>query len=132
MTQKEKQERIDRMVDLYTQGKSYREIGEIVGLSRQMVFNYIGGDNAARYFQPLTPKMVVYTGLRGWMNTNKVNRAEFTRLLHNGVFYPANYNRCKRILSGEGIPTKSTIDKMLAITGLTYEELFRRDDDATS
>jgi hypothetical protein len=131
MTQQEKQERIDRMVELYMQGKTYRQIGEIMGLSRQMVFNYIGGDSRVRYFKMLTPEMVVYTGLREWMNTNKVNRAEFTRLLHNGVFYAANYNRCKRILCGEAIPTKSTIDKMLTITGLTYEEMFRRDDDAT-
>lgn len=37
----------------------------------------------------------------------------------------AHYNTIYRTLNGEHLPRKDTIDKILNVTGLTYEEAFR-------
>jgi hypothetical protein len=57
------------------------------------------------------------------MNDNKVTRREFLRRM-GLVTHNTNYERFNNILRGEGDPQKHYIDKMLEVTGLTYEVLF--------
>jgi hypothetical protein len=57
------------------------------------------------------------------MNENKVSRTEFLRRM--GFFpYGENHTRFCKYIRGEWQPKKPYIDKMLAVTGLTYETLF--------
>ena len=114
------------VADLYReerrQGKTYREIAEKYGVTTQAVGAACAG-HAPQKFRAWTPKGCVYPNLRWWMNQNKVNRAELLRRMdiipaHNSLQRLADY------MSGRTDPPKRTIDKILQITGLTYEAAF--------
>lgn len=106
-------------------GLSYQQIADKYGVSRQTV----GQACASRggYFRTYTEDTCVYPYLRQWLNENRITRNEFIRLM--GLIPCANENiRFGFYFRGEHYPSKQTIDKMLAVTGLTYEQLFYRED----
>lgn len=110
-----------QMQALRAQGLKYKEIGERLGVSAQYVAVVCGkGDQA--YYRPVGDECV-YPNLRKWMNKNKVSRREFLRRM-GLTAHTGNYERLTSYLRGETEPRKAYIDKMLEVTGLTYEELF--------
>lgn len=109
------------IIKLHDDGLSYTEIGRTIGVSRQYAATVCGKQDVA-YFKPIGDTCV-YPNLRKWMNENKVTRREFLRRM-GLVTHDANYKRFNNILRGEGDPQKHYIDKMLEVTGLTYEVLF--------
>lgn len=70
-------------------------------------------------FRESSVSKVKYTGLRKWMIKNRINIAELERQC-----------RCRlmQCLVKEFEPRKSTIDDILRVTGLTYEECFKEDN----
>ena len=78
---------------------------------------------SGRGFKEITPDMCIYKNLREWMNIHKINRAELTRRCCEGTS-----NEVYRILLGKYSPSKHFIDKLIAVTGLTYEVLFEEDE----
>lgn len=115
-----------QMMLLRDQGLTHREIAERFGVSRQYVAMVCGRFDPV-YFSPIG-KECIYPNLRKWMNIHKVSRKEFLRRMD---LTPSsnNYDRLNSYLYGIGYPRKPYIDKMLAITGLTYEELFKTEDE---
>lgn len=116
--------KIDKYIEARSKGMKYREIAEIYGVSYQAV-----AQACAKYspghFVPFTEERLVYPNWRNWMNENKVPLKEFLRRLGlhpsgNSVGMVRNYMR------GDHYPPKHTIDKILEITGLTYEQLWDR------
>ena len=106
-------------------GKTYTEIAAEFGVSRQAVHQV-----CARYepnkFKTITPEKCVYPMWRSWMNENRVSRSEVLRRM--GVEPSAsNAARLRGYMCGDTYPSKPTIDKLLAVTGLTYEQLFTTD-----
>ena len=63
--------------------------------------------------------IIVYTGIAKWIADNKLSLKEFTEKV--GV---SSTNHLSAILRGEYNTSKTMIDKILAATGLTYEEAF--------
>lgn len=116
-----KDERKEWMLSLRECGLTYKEIGEVTGTSKQRVFQLIGKIDKAR-FKPITEELCIYDGLRNWMNENRVSRAEFTRMMW-GSLHQVNHQRLREWLKGKGM-TMYSINKILAATGLTYEEAF--------
>ena len=119
-------ERTVMMCKLNEEGKSYAEIAAIYGISRQRVFQILRkGDK--RYFRYISNRLVKYTGLRNWMNENKVSFNELTTRVF-GYYHTEHYNRLfSRLRSGcLSIPF---IKKILEITGLTFEECFTEEDE---
>ena len=108
------------------QGMSYRQIGEKYGLSRQRVFQIIGctTDRRESYFRCITEKDCIYPNIRKWMNDNKVSKAEFCRRVF-GNSHSQNWHHISNWLGGRRYPLKKSIDKLIEVTGLTYEELFK-------
>jgi hypothetical protein len=105
-------------------GMKYREIAEKHGCSYQNVAQACSVMDE-NHFRLLSEDDVVYPNLRRWMNENKVNRTEFSRRLGRG--YPSNnHGAVSTWLSGKCFPQKRTIDKIIEMTGLTYEELWER------
>lgn len=102
-------------------GFTYSEIAKKYGVTKQAVAQACGRWTPER-FRAYSEKAVVYPNLRRWLNENKVSRAEFSRrigMAHNyGATTVGNWFR------GNGNPRKGDIDKFLAVTRLTYEELF--------
>lgn len=112
--------------DLYIaereKGMTYQQIADKYGISRQAVAECCG-KHSPGHFKGFSKESCIYPNLRRWLNENKVNRAEFLRRL--GLVYGTNSSdRLTRYFRGIGYPPKQTIDKMLEVTGLTYEELW--------
>ena len=114
----------EKMVELRKQGKTYQEIADIFGCSKSYVGSLLSKAEEGK-FRPLTSKDCIYVGIRNWANENKVSKTEFCRIMY-GYVHPNNIRRYSSIFKGHGC-TKHTIDMILAVTGLTYEEAFRLD-----
>ena len=104
------------------QGKTYREIAKKYGVTHQAVAAACA-IHMPGHFKPYTEKEVIYPKLRKWLNDNEVSRNEFARRM-GLVPYAKNSYRVSDYFRGKNYPLKETIDKMLQVTGLTYEELF--------
>jgi transcriptional regulator with XRE-family HTH domain len=107
-------------------GLKYREIAEKYGVSKQMVAFFCGKYQPTR-FTPYDEKRCRYVNLRNWLNKEKLTQAELIRRLGYEVLKPTR-NRIWNILSGRLELRKSEIDKFIALTGLTYEQLFAEDE----
>lgn len=119
-------ERAAQYIELRDQGMTYAEIAKICGVSYQAVAMCIGKWSPG-HFKPLTKEAVVYPNLRLWMNENEITRNEFIRRM-NLAISGGNSERFSSYFKGKCDPPKKTIDKMLQVTGMTYEELFYRED----
>ena len=115
--------------ELYRQernkGLTFQEIADKYGVSRQYVAQACAGCCHVR-FMPIDEKRCIYPNVRKWMNDNRVSVAELTRRI---CIKNCSEPQIKvgKYLRGYYNPRKSTIDNLLAITGLTYEEFFERE-----
>lgn len=116
-------ERKEWMLSLRECGLTYKEIGEVTGTSKQRVFQLIGKNDKAR-FKPITEEQCIYDGLRNWMNENRISRAELVRMMY-GTLHSSCLDRLRGWLKGTEM-TMYSINKILAVTGLTYEQAFLR------
>ena len=123
----EREERKKQMIRLYQGGMTYRQIAAEFGISHQRVVQIIG-NSKENLFRAVSKKRCVYSGLRKWLNDNKVSVCELTRRLY-GNACGENLNRTRGRLKGNVELTKTYIDKLLKITGLTYEEMVGEDND---
>ena len=106
---------------LREQGFTHRQIAEALDVSRQRAAQMCGKQDSA-YFQPVGDNCP-YKNLREWMNKNKVSRSEFLRRM--GMTTDSNnVARFSNVLRGEHQPRKDYIERMLLVTGMTFEELF--------
>ena len=72
------------------------------------------------YKTVITEKGCIYPNLRRWLNNDRRRRDRFFKAMRGVTI--------RDMLNGSRQPKKDTIDKMLALTGMTYEELFKEDD----
>ena len=107
------------------EGMSYREIAGKYGVTYQRVAQVCAKGGSR--FRPYKETEVVFPNLRKWLNENKVSRAEMLRRMGRQP-HSAGIKTMTGWLSGEHDPSKLQIDRMLAITGLTYEQFFARED----
>ena len=107
-------------------GMSCKEIAEKYGISRQAVYAYCARRGIG-HFRNYTKEEVVYPELRKWLNENKVSRSELARRMDCAPV-PRKSKGISEWLKGKNHPRKDSIDKLLAVTGLTYEQLFYRED----
>lgn len=110
---------------LRAEGLTYREIAARCGVSYQTVAQVCARSNATQ-FRKITPAGCVYPALRDWMNSNYASRSELYRRMHDGsaCIGRAPYVIRER-LSGRTLWRMDEINRLLDITGMTYEELFR-------
>ena len=107
-------------------GMTYREIAAKHGVSYQAVADALGKSDLTK-FKPWTAERCIYPNLREWMNANKVSLREFVRRTE-AVSAGSNLIRYAAYFRGDNYPGKQTIDKMLNVTGLTYEQLWEVED----
>ena len=112
---------------LREKGLTYKEIAKELGISRQAVAQVLSKEQKS-YFRPWTADRCPYVGLRNWLNENQIVMAELLRRLGFAPESALHY-RYRDYLSGRTELRKHTIDKLLEITGLTYEEAFRQEDE---
>lgn len=102
------------------EGMTYEAIGRVFGISKQAAYEIHKRDYKGDHFRVSTVLEVKYIGLREWMLENRVSITALGKMcgvtnLHNGT------------LVGKHALTKPTIDKILKVTGLTYEECFKEE-----
>ena len=107
---------------LREQGMTYQQIADHFGISYQAVAQTLAKYNP-NHFQYVTEAGCAYPGLRNWMNDNKAGRSELIRRCHIESTHQ-NLSRMRNYLTCKADPPKRVIDKILGITGLTYEEAF--------
>lgn len=109
--------------DLYLaereKGLTYREIAEKYGVSYQSVHATCCSVEGA-YQMIIIERGCIYPNLRKWLNEDKNRKKRF--------FEQVKCCGIRDVLKGEKQPRKGTIDAMLRITGMTYEEMFMEDD----
>ncbi len=122
----EREERKKQMIRLNQDGASYQQIADEFGISKQRVAQIIGGTKE-HLFRFFSKERCIYSGLRKWLNDNKVSVCELTRRLY-GNSNGKSVIRTREKLKGKTELTKTYIDKLLKITGLTYEEMVGEDN----
>lgn len=103
-------------------GESYAEIAKRFGVSRQAVWQAL--NRKKNNWQDISPVECVYPYLREWLNEKQVTIPDFAQMVQ-GTRQSGSNVRCW--LEGTMYPSKKYIDKLLAVTGLTYEKLFEED-----
>ena len=100
-------------------GETYDAIAKRFGVSRQAVWSNL---NVKRKpWQDITLAECIYPNLRGWMNDNRVSVPELAKRVTGDRDNGASV---RRWIAGYTNPNKKNIDKLLSVTGLTYEEMF--------
>lgn len=111
---------------LREQGLSYTEIARRLGISKQAVQQGLASRDV-RYFQFVTEKGCIYPNIRKWMNDNRISVSEIARRM-GLIPHSSTCERIRGYLTGANDPNKFTIDRILAITNLTYEQAFYREE----
>ena len=125
MSAEVRKRRADLYMEARNEGLSYPQIAKRFGVSYQCVAQACA-KRGVGHFKKFTEEEVVYPNLRKWMNDNEVTRSELLRRMGELPHSEAN-SRLSTYLRGKQYPRKSTIDKLLKATGLTYEKLFEED-----
>lgn len=109
--------------DLYLadrrKGMTYREIAEKHGVSYQCVHTVCTRVDGT-YRNRISEKGCIYPNLRHWLNKDRRRSA--------GFFKAMKGYSIRDFMNGTRQPKKDAIDKMIALTGMNYEELFREED----
>jgi hypothetical protein len=113
----------EKMMELYLSGKTLAEVGREFGISKQRVFRIIGGTDRHRRVTDEQLAKIKYIGLRNWMKENNVSLMGLTRLLYDNT-EAENWSRTRNRIYGRTDMGKRFIDKLITITGLSYEVLF--------
>lgn len=103
-------------------GLTYQQIADKYGVTKQTICCACRVYNP-NLFQPVSAKRCIYVNLRTWMNKHKVGIAELTRRM-GFIGASSDAVRTSNLLKGKFFPRKPHIDKLIEITGLTYEKLF--------
>lgn len=108
-------------------GLSYTQIAEMFGVSKQRACQVCAKYQPSK-FQFISEKGCIYPNWRKWMNNNKVSKLELIRRMGMCDSPSAASNRLRSYMEGKCNPAKSYIDKLLEVTGMTYEVLFYQEE----
>lgn len=116
------EEDISLMREKLKSGMTLQQIGDELGITRQRVAQLTG---AVRPMTQWCKTYSVYSGIDSWMKFTHTTYAQLNLMLGYAPSASCQANLAKRLM-GETEPSKSFIDAMLYITGLTYEEAFKK------
>ena len=94
-------------------GKTYRQIAELYGVSYQNV-------QQACVWKPAEYGSCIYPQIKKWMNDNRVKLPEMAERMC------VPDHSLRKALNGSASLKKEYIDALIALTGIAYEELFKR------
>ena len=107
-------------------GETYAQIAKRYGVSSQAVAAACARGQSGR-FRAWTKEQCIYPNLRQWLNENQIG---MTGLLCRLDILPTDSarGRYESYLKGRTYPQKKNIDRMLQVTGMTYEQLWMEDE----
>ena len=111
------------ILELRRSGISLNEIGLKYNISRERVRQICGNRS---YCGVLSAKLhkIPYLGLRHWLEENKYSMSEVCEKMGYST-HDSSRNFMSQLFCGKRQLTKNNIDKLLKITNMTYEELFK-------
>lgn len=101
-------------------GATIRSIADKFGVSPEYIRKIVDGALHGRSYVGHV-NSCIYPNIRKWMVDNKLTYNGFSSLLS------MDQNTIRKFLVGKGGAYKSTIDKILETTGMTYEVAFALD-----
>jgi transcriptional regulator with XRE-family HTH domain len=119
-------ERTKKYLEARDSGMTYEQIAEMFGVSKQRVAQACGKYQPSK-FQFITEKGCIYPNWRNWMNKNKVSKIELVRRMGYVNSPSAASVTLREYMTGKNDMRKSYIDKLLEVTGMSYEVLFYRE-----
>lgn len=117
----------DQKIEAFTMridGYSYQEIANKMGVSRQAVQDYLQRSISYNLRKVRFCGNCVYPNILKYMQDHKMNLSDFANAVE------MNYANLSRVLKGKNT-SKTSIDKILKVTGMTYEEAFWREENET-
>lgn len=103
-------------------GLTCKEIAAKYGISTQAVYAACCKVHKT-YFRKYSREACIWPGLRDWLNDNQVSRRELLQLM-DMEYGSTNLEKLRERLQGNRDLRLSFIRKIMAITGLSFEELF--------
>lgn len=119
-------ERRDKMVAMRQEGKTLQQIADEFGVTRQLVYNIVGGSTDRAHCYYVTEDQCIYPNIRKYINDRGISVTGFTRMVY-GTYSTKMYTTLRRVLLGSNC-TKYIIDKILQTTGLPYEVAFSEEE----
>lgn len=110
MTKEQKIEAYAMLLD----GATYREVAKRFGVPPQTIHSVLPGCSS----RSICNKKLLYPSIGRFLAENKMSITDFSKKI--GV----PYSTARKNLRSGGNFGKETIDKILSVTGLTYEEAF--------
>lgn len=98
------------------EGSTYEEVAQKMGVSKQRIHQLI--PNVGSTVRQST--FWIYPNIGRWMRCNRCTLKIMSNLLG------CNAASLGRYMRGETQPDKLVIDKILEVTGMTYEEAFKQ------
>lgn len=122
---------VDEAAKLRGEGKTFKEIGEYFGCTRQAVQAKLKAHKRVRRRYQDIFEACPYIGLRNYMLSHKGFRISDLSLVLFGNAYNAALAKTRNMLYGRNtlLPI-SSIKNMEEQTGMSFAELFRRETDA--
>ena len=108
-----------RAYGMLLDGKTYQEVADVLGVSRQYVHQEFGDKVGVRKRALTHLHNQIYPNIVTYMKDNGLSRSVFAQKC--GI----SYDGLLTILRGDREPRKKEIDKILAVTGMTYEVAFK-------
>lgn len=116
----------EQAIALRKKGMTYQEIADSMGVSKAYVAVLLDKTVKTSNFHIWPIELSPYPVLTQWMNDNQMTRQELAEKLG----YSPSTSSCyiiTKIMKTDKL-TKKEIDKLLELTGMTYEELFKKQD----
>lgn len=111
---------IDQKVEAYRmrlEGASLQSIADTFGVTRERIHQILPGEGKS-WRDDAVLSRCAYPGIAQWLFDNRINYAKFAGLTG---FAQATISRW---MNGTHKLSKSAIDKILEVTGMTYEQAF--------
>lgn len=114
------QEQKNTALEMRKEGFSLQEIANEMGVTRERIRQITpAGIRAYRFSDSY--ERCIYPNITAWM---RANRFSYTRFAEHLQLSPATLHHA---LTGKHLVSKFTIDAILAATGMSYEEAFKKE-----
>ena len=101
---------------------TYQQIADSMGVSKQYISQLLCGTVKEKGYQRVRESAFPYPALINWMRENQVTQMKLVQKM-GYASSPGNYNKVSQRIK-RGNLRKTDIDKLLEVTGLSYEKLF--------